>query len=142
MIWALVSTLIGVAGGILAMSSLFVSRGGQGAADKLAKLARYQGWIGLTMFGWGVWELIDAVLSMSLLGSHPIMWIFWLAMGVADFSVGLILGFGLISTYAFRGNAVAIEKGNALRSALVRFQVPLGGLAILTSVGYTVLYFL
>jgi hypothetical protein len=140
MIWAIISTVIGVAGGILAMSSLFVGKGAA-AADKLAKLAQYQGYIGLTMFGWGAWELIQCVLSLGLLASHPLVWIFWLAMGVADFSVGMLLGFGLISTYAFRGNAVAIEKGNALRGALVKFQVPLGALAIITSLGYTALSF-
>ncbi len=142
MIWAVISTLIGVAGGILAMSSLFVGKGGAPAQDKLAKLAQYQGWIGLTMFGWGVWEIIDCILSLGILKEHPILFAFWLLMAVADFTVGLILGFGMISTYAFRGNAMAIEKGNALRSTLVKFQVPLGGLAILTSIGYTVFYFI
>src|SRR5579871_4668027 len=105
-----VSTIIGVLGGILALSSLFVTKA-PNAKEKLEKLAKYQGWIGLTMFGWGVWELIQCVLGLGLLGSHPLFWIFWLAMGVADFGVGMILGFGLISTYAFRGNAQAIEKG-------------------------------
>ena len=132
----LLSTVIGVLGGLLALSSLLVSRAPD-AKDKLAKLAKYQGWIGLTMFGWGTWELIECVLGLSALGSHPLLWIFWLAMAVADFSVGLILGFGMISTYAFRGNAVAIEKGARLRAGLVKFQVPLGILAIVTSVGYT-----
>jgi hypothetical protein len=136
-----VSTAIGVLGGLLALSSLLVARAPD-AREKLEKLAQFQGWIGLTMFGWGVWELIDSVLGLSLLGSHPILWAFWLAMGVADFGVGMILGFGLISTYALRGNAQAIEKGARLRAALVRFQVPLGILAILTSLGYTALHFI
>jgi hypothetical protein len=135
------STIIGVLGGLLALSSLLVSRAPD-AKQKLEKLAKYQGWVGLTMFGWGVWELIECVLGLSVLSSHPLLWVFWLAMGVADFGVGLILGFGLISTYAFRGNAVAIEKGAQLRAGLVKFQVPLGFLAILTSVGYTVICFL
>jgi hypothetical protein len=135
-----VSTIIGVLGGLLALSSLLVTRA-PNAKDKLETLAKYQGWIGLTMFGWGVWELIQCVLGLSILGSHPLFWIFWLAMAVADFGVGLILGFGLISTYAFRGNAVAIEKGAQLRATLVKFQVPLGILAILTSLGYTAIYF-
>ena len=108
---------------------------------KLATLAKYQGWIGLSMFGWGVWELISCVLNMGLLGSHPLVFVFWLLSGVADFTVGLLLGFGLISTYAFRGNAMAIAKGDAIRSKLVAFQVPLGALAILTSLGYGVLHF-
>lgn len=134
----LVSMVIGVLGGLLAMSSLFVGRSAQ-AAEKLASLAKYQGWIGLTMFGWGVWELIQCVLNLGMLGSHPVSFVFWALSGVADFTVGLLLGFGLISTYAFRGNAMAIEKGNALRSKLVAFQVPLGGLAIVMSVIYGVL---
>jgi hypothetical protein len=137
----ILSTIIGVLGGILAMSSLFVGRSAQ-AATQLEKLAKYQGWIGLTMFGWGVWELIETVLGLGLLSQRPLLWIFWLAMGVADFSVGLLLGFGLIATYALRGNATAIEKGNRLRMSLVRFQVPLGALAIITSLGYTAFNFI
>ena len=139
MIFALIAAAIGIGGGILACSSLFVGKS-PGAAERLAKLAQYQGYIGLCMFGWGVWELIDSVLSLGMLASHPLVWAFMLASGVADFGVGLLLGFGLISTYAFRGNATAIQKGDALRRSLVRFQVPLGFLAIVTSVLYAVLW--
>lgn len=136
----LVSMIIGIAGGLLAMSSLLVGRSAQ-AAEKLATLAKYQGWIGLTMFGWGVWEVISCVLNMGMLKSHPLVFAFWALSGVADFTVGLLLGFGLISTYVFRGNQMAIQKGDALRSKLVAFQVPLGGLAILMSIAYGVLHF-
>jgi hypothetical protein len=136
----LMSMVIGVAGGLLAMSSLFVGRSPQ-AAEKLATLAKYQGWIGLTMFGWGTWELIQCVLNLGLLGSHPVTFAFWALSGIADFAVGLLLGFGLIATYVLRGNATAIAKGDALRSKLVAFQVPLGGLAIVMSVIYGVLHF-
>ncbi len=136
----LVSMAIGIAGGLLAMSSLLVGRSAQ-AAEKLATLAKYQGWIGLTMFGWGVWELIQCLLNMGLLGSHPVVYAFWALSGVADFTVGLLLGFGLISTYVFRGNALAIAKGDAIRSKLVSFQVPLGGLAVVMSLVYGVLHF-
>ena len=139
MIFALIAAAIGVGGGILATSSLFVGRS-PGAAERLAKLAQYQGYIGLCMFGWGVWELIDSVLSLGWLATHPLTWGFMLASGVAEFGVGMLLGFGLISTYAFRGNAMAIQKGNAIRRSLVRFQVPLGFLAILTSLAYAMLW--
>jgi hypothetical protein len=132
--------VIGIAGGLLAMSSLLVGRSAQ-AAEKLATLSKYQGWIGLTMFGWGAWELIQCVLNLGLLASHPVVFVFWALSGVADFTVGLLLGFGLISTYVFRGNATAIAKGDALRSKLAAFQVPLGGLAIVMSVIYGLLHF-
>ena len=137
----LLSMVIGIAGGLLAMSSLLVGRSAQ-AAEKLAQLAKYQGWIGLTMFGWGAWELISCVLNLSLLKSHPLWFVFWALSGVADFTVGLLLGFGLISTYVFRGNPVAISKGDALRSKLAAFQIPLGGLAIVMSTVYGVLHFI
>lgn len=136
----LVSMVIGIAGGLLAMSSLLVGKSA-GAAEKLATLAKYQGWIGLTMFGWGVWELISCVLNLGMMGTAPLSFIFWALSGVADFAVGLLLGFGLISTYVFRGNQMAIQKGDAIRSKLVAFQVPLGGLAILMSLAYGVLHF-
>jgi len=139
MILALIAAAIGIGGGILATSSLFVGKR-PGAAERLAKLAQYQGYIGLCMFGWGVWELIDSLLTLGWLASHPLQWIFMLSSGVADFGVGMLLGFGLISTYAFRGNTMAIEKGDRIRRSLVRFQVPLGFLAIVTSVLYAVLW--
>ncbi len=140
MMFILISTLLGVAGGLLAMSSLFISKS-PAAAKQMEKLAQYQGYIGLTMFGWGVFELFQCLTSLSLLKTSPLMFGFWALMATADFTVGLILGFGLISVYAFRGNAIAIAKGNALRNALVKVQVPLGALAVLTSVAYTVLNF-
>jgi hypothetical protein len=141
MIWAIISTVLGVAGGFLALSSLFV-RKSPNAAAQLAKLAQYQGYIGLTMFGWGCWELFQCITGIAALSTHPLLWVFWLAMAVADFGVGLILGFGLISTYTFRGNATAIEKGNQIRNMLIKVQVPLGILAIVTSIGYTALHFI
>jgi len=141
MVMVLIAAAIGIGGGLLAMSSLFVGKSPT-AAHQLEKLAKYQGWIGLTMFGWGVWELIDSVLSLSWMTEHFLWWLFMLLSGIADFSVGLILGFGLISTYAFRGNETAIQKGQQLRSTLVKFQVPLGGLAILTSIAYVVVWFI
>jgi len=136
----ILSMVIGIAGGLLAMSSLIVGKSA-GAAEKLAQLAKYQGWIGLTMFVWGIWELISCVLNMGMLATNPLSFIFWILTGVADFAVGLLLGFGLISTYAFRGNAMAIQKGDALRSKLVKFQVPLGALSIIMSIAYGVLHF-
>ena len=139
MIWIVISAVLGIGGGLLAMSSLIVQKS-PNAAAQIEKLAQYQGYIGVTMFFWGVWELFQSLTSMGLLAGHAVSWV-RLLMGIADFTVGMILGFGLISTYAFRGNAIAIEKGAALRTSLIKFQVPLGALAVLTSTGYVVLYF-
>ena len=136
----IISGIIGILGGLLALSPVLVSKA-PGAADKLAQLAKYSGYIGVTMFFWGVWEMIGVVTNLSMLGTAPISWVFWLLSGVADLGVGMLLGFGLISTYAFRGNAMAIEKGAAVREKLVKFQLPLGGLAVVMSALYVVMNF-
>jgi hypothetical protein len=137
MLFVLIATVIGVCGGLIAMSGLIVSKRPD-AAEKLAKLTPYQGTIGITMFAWGVFELIQVVLNLGLLTKSPGLFVFWALMAVADFTVGTLLGFGMISSYVLRGNAMAIQRGNALRAGLVKFQAPLGGLAILTSLGYLV----
>jgi len=137
---ALIAALIGIAGGLLAMSALVAKRA-PNAAEMLARLAPYQGSIGTIMFGCGVWELIHAVTGIGLLSVAPLYWVFGLLSGIADLTVGLLLGFGLISTYVFRGNAQAMEKGDPLRSKLAVFQIPLGALAIVVSALYGVLSF-
>src|SRR6185295_20320841 len=100
------------------------------AKDLIDKLTPYQGWIGIVMFFWGVWGVLDCVRFMSLLSQRPLFWLFWLASGVADLVVGFLLGFGLITRYALSKNAAAMARGQQLRSKLVGIQAPLGLLAI------------
>ena len=91
--------LITIAGGILAASALIIARK-PNAKQLIDKITPYQGWIGIVMFFWGVWAVLDCVRFMSLLSVRPVFWVFWLASGVADLVVGFLLGFGLITKYA------------------------------------------
>ena len=128
--------LITTAGGVLAASG-FIIKKKPNAQEIINKIAPYQGWIGIVMFGWGVWEILAAVRTTEWLSNGwALYWSFWLLSGVADLLVGFILGFGLISTYVFRGNAAAIEKGEQVRMKLLGYQVPLGFLAIVMGVLY------
>lgn len=129
--------LITIAGGILAASGFIIKRS-PNAQQLIDKLAPYQGWIGLVMFGWGIWETLHSVLGISLLGSHPVVWVFWLLSGLADLLVGFLLGFGLITHYALSKNAQAMARGQQIRTKLVGIQAPLGLLAILMGVLYIV----
>ena len=127
--------LITIAGGILAASGFIIKRK-PNAQQLIDKLTPYQGWIGMVMFGWGIWETLHAVLGMSLLKSHPLMWVFWLLTGVADLLVGFLLGFGLITHYALSKNPAAMQRGQQLRSKLVGIQAPLGALAVIMGALY------
>ena len=129
--------LITIAGGILAASGFIIKRS-PNAQQLIDKLAPYQGWIGLVMFGWGVWETLHVFLSMGLLGSHPIAWVFWLLTGLADLLVGFLLGFGLITHYALSKNPAAMQRGSQLKSKLVSIQSPLGLLAVVMGALYIV----
>jgi len=131
--------LITIAGGILAASGFIIKRL-PNAQSVIDKIAPYQGWIGMVMFGWGIWETLHSVLGLSLLGSHPLTWTFWMLSGVADLLVGFLLGFGLITHYALSKNAQAMEKGQRIRSTLMGIQAPLGVLAIAMGALYIVFH--
>lgn len=129
--------LITIAGGILAASGFIIKRM-PNAQSLIDKIAPYQGWIGIVMFGWGVWETLQSVLNVSMLGAAPLTWVFWLLSGIADLLVGFLLGFGLITHYALSKNAEALAKGRVIRGKLVSIQAPLGLLAIVMGALYIV----
>ena len=108
------------------------------AQSLIDKIAPYQGWIGMLMFFWGAWDTLHAVLGISLLASHAMIWSFWLLSGIADLLVGLLLGFGLITHYALSKSPQALAKGQRIRSTLMGIQAPLGLLAIIMGALYVV----
>ena len=129
--------LITIVGGILAASGFIIKRN-PNAQSLIDKLAPYQGWIGMGMFFWGVWDTLQAVLGVSLLASHALIWAFWMLSGVADLLVGFLLGFGLITHYALSKNPQAMATGQRIRSTLMGIQAPLGLLAIVMGSLYIV----
>ena len=133
--------LIPIAGGVLASSNLILARK-PNARELIDKLTPYAGWIGIVMFGWGVWETIGVLTHLGLLGSAPLTWIFWALCGASDLLVGFLLGFGLITKYTLSGSKLAQEKGAAIREKLAPYQGTLGLFAIVMGVVYTVWLFL
>lgn len=133
----MLSGLITIAGGILAASALIIARK-PNAKDLIDKLTPYQGWIGIVMFFWGVWGVLDCVRFMSLLSARPLFWLFWLACGVADLVVGFLLGFGLITKYALSKSPAANARGQQIRAKLAGYQGAFGLFAIATGVLYIV----
>ena len=129
--------LITIVGGLIAASNLIVSRL-PNAKEWLDKLSPYQGWIGVVMFGWGIWETISAVLGLGLLATAPLTWVFWLCVALADLFVGFLLGFGLITKYALSKNEEAMAKGDNIRAKLAPFQGLLGIFAVVMGVLYLV----
>lgn len=84
--------------GILGAANLIVAKRPD-AAEMIAKLAPYQGWIGAVSALWGIWGIISSVLSLSLLSLVPIFWVTMLANSVLLASLGLLLGVGVLKTF-------------------------------------------
>jgi len=129
--------LITIAGGLIAGSNLIVGRL-PNAKELIDKLTPYQGWIGIVMFCWGIWETIASVTGIALLSTAPLTWIFWLCIALADLFVGFLLGFGLITKYALSKNEQALEKGQRIRGKLAPFQGLFGIFAVVMGVLYLV----
>ena len=125
----MLSGLITIAGGILAASALIIARK-PNARALIDKLTPYQGWIGIVMFFWGVWGVLDCVRFLSLLSQRPLFWLFWLACGVADLVVGFLLGFGLMTKYALGKSPAAQARGQQIRAKLAAYQGVFGLFAI------------
>lgn len=129
--------LITIAGGILAASALIIARK-PNAKELIDKLTPYQGWIGVGMFFWGIWGVIDCIRNLGVLSIMPLFWVFWFACGIADLAVGFLLGFGLITKYTMGNNAAARARGSQIREKLAPYQGVFGLLAIAMGTLYLV----
>jgi hypothetical protein len=121
MIWGISLILVS----ILAVPSLILSKK-PNAAELLAKLEPYQGWIGLVGCIWGVWGIISAILGIGLLSTWPLWWGVWLAGSVVLAALGFMLGFGMINKMFLGKNAEAQVKAEALRAKIAPKQGTLG----------------
>lgn len=129
---------IAILGGLIASSSVIIAKKPNGK-ELIDKLTPYQGWIGVILAFWGVWGIISSVLNI---GDLSLTWIVSLAVAVAEFVVGFLLGYGLISKYLLEKNETAKEKGQALRLKLTKYQIPAGLLLLALGVLWLVFYFI
>jgi hypothetical protein len=127
--------LISIAGGILAASALIVAKK-PNAKELINKLTPYTGWIGVVMFLWGIWGVINILRFLGVLTHAPIMMLFAIALTLSNLAVGFLLGFGLITKYTLNGNVVARTRGENVRAKLVPYQATFGIIAIVLGVIY------
>jgi len=119
--------------GLLAAPSLLLSKK-PNAKELLDKITPYQGWIGLIFCLWGVWGIIQAVLSMGILGTFPIWWITWMASTTIQALLGFILGYGMINKYLLSKNDEAEKKGQELLAKLAPIQGKLGLIGVILGI--------
>jgi hypothetical protein len=84
--------------GILAVPSLILAKRPD-AKEMLAKIAPFQGWIGVVSAFWGVWLVLNMVLHIGVYLHFPVTFATLLADGVLQAGLGFILGIGTMKTF-------------------------------------------
>ncbi|RPD90705.1 hypothetical protein EGM88_15245 [Aureibaculum marinum] len=115
---------------IIAVPSLILSKK-PNAAELLAKVEPYQGWIGLVFCFWGIWGIVFTFLNIGWLSSAPIWWATLLAGSLVEAGLGFMLGYGQINKLFLGNNSKAQEKAAAIRQAIAPKQGKLGVLGLI-----------
>ena len=113
--------------GLLGAASLVIAKRPD-AKKLIEKLTPFQGWIGAVSAIWGVWIIIQSILNLNWLTQVPVWWATFLGMGVVLFSLGLLLGVGMIKTFVKQPQAV--KKMDQLIVKLSPFQGTFGLISI------------
>lgn len=118
-----------ILGGLASYGSIVAKRPDAKAA--LDALTPFQGWIGLVCCIWGLWIVINyLLLGIALLSVWPILWLTFMATGVLEFVLGLLLGYALLTQFILSKNAEAMKRGDQVRAMLIPYQTMLGYISI------------
>ncbi len=126
--------------GILGAANLIIAKRPDAKA-MIDKIAPYGGWIGAGSAAWGVWIVIWGIMNMGVfLRFTPVWFIMVIAGGLLLISLGLLMGSGIMKTYAKSPEAGA--RMDQMVAKLAPFQGILGFISIglgLFSIVYTLL---
>lgn len=85
---------------VLILMGVFGARRRLGLDHALAPARDVEPFIGVLGLLWGVWSLINALLTISVLGHRPIAWILYVVLGLLCVVLGYVLGWPLVSRVA------------------------------------------
>lgn len=118
--------ILTIVGGLIAASSLLIAKKPD-AKELFAKVAPYQGMIGVGMLVLGVlWTLRVLPHLGTILKAAPLSGVITIATLAGTILVGFLLGYGLISKFLLSKNEAAQEKAAVALAKIARVQVPLG----------------
>ena len=85
--------------GVLGASNLIIAKKPE-AKELIGKLAPYQGWIGVVSALWGAWGIVQAILNFRWFSYVPVYYLAFTADAVLSVGLGLLLGVGVMKTFA------------------------------------------
>lgn len=128
--------------GVLGAANLIIAKKPD-AKELIAKVAPYQGWMGVAGVFYGVHEIIFAVGFTEMLGAGlfpMLLWVTYVAAGGLQILLGFLLGVGTVKS--FIKSPAALEKMAQVQAKLAPFQGTLGLIAMATAVWYLICSFL
>jgi len=128
-----------IAAGLIAASSLIIARK-PNAAQLIDKLTPIQGWLGVVLFFWGAWNAISILLHLGMFAAAPVLMLVATTVVAMELVLGFLLGFGLITQWTLRGNAMAMARGQAIRQKLAGYQGAFGLIGIAAGTVLVVLH--
>lgn len=113
-----------ICGGLLAASSFVIAK--QPSAERLfARIAPYQGMVGLGLLTLSLWWLYEVLPNFGALFAST-YGLLALAAIVLNGAIGFLLGFNLLQRLLLSKNPAAEARGRELQGKLVPIQTPLG----------------
>jgi hypothetical protein len=135
----IITVVVLLLGGVLGAANLIIAKK-PNAKELIDKLTPYQGWIGVVLVVWGLWDVIGVLRTMAVLSAAPVWWLLYLVTTLTELGLGFLLGYGLISKYVLSRSPEAMQKGQELRAKLAVYQGPLGVVAIVLAILFLVLH--
>ena len=132
---SLISALLLIVGGILALSGVIVAKQ-PNAKDLIDKLVPYQATIGVALLALGVLDLLGTLgVLLTWIQVSPLYGFSWLGIIAASILLGFLFGMPQISKWMPTAGA-AEQKGRELMKQIAPYQVIIGVVGIGASVIY------
>ena len=123
-----------IIGGLFCLVGLIIAQK-PNAKDLFDKVTPYKGFVGVAMLALGIWNAIDFLPDVGKMFDHHLKLFAIAGIGVV-FSlcvVGFLLGIPQIASW-IPGESGAEKKGVELSKKLVKYEVPLGIIAVVSGI--------
>jgi len=121
----LIGALAVIVGSLVALSSFIIARKPESRA-LFAKIAPYQGFLGVGLLVYGVWQLLANLGDIrAWFEFNTVYALAWVACLVAAILLGINLGFGVIAGW-IPGDGAAEQRGLAIQKKLLTYSLPIG----------------